>query len=62
MASTTRRTRRRREAKIVSRGQRRKREMRRALRARLLEVQEVLGLKAINQPGDKAGNTEKAGF
>jgi hypothetical protein len=36
--------------------------MRRALKARLLKVQEALGLKAINQPGDKAGNTEKAGF
>jgi len=62
MASTTRKTRRRRKAKKVSRGYRRKREIRQALRAKLLEVQKALGLQAINQPGDKAGTTEMAGF
>lgn len=52
MASVTTKTRRRRKAKKAAIGQRRKREIRREVRARISALGERLGLAPINQPGD----------
>lgn len=52
MASVTTKTRRRRKAKKTAIGHRRKREIRREVRARISALAERLGLAPINQPGD----------
>lgn len=58
MASVTTKTKRRRKAKKTAIGQRRKREIRRKVRARTMELALRLGLKPINQPGDLAERGE----